>query len=76
MLGDDCKKGRIKLWFARLFDLVITIFAILIAVKCNPTNSIGFGILAALFPEIYLIQWGARKYVLHEPNYCPNVLSS
>jgi hypothetical protein len=70
MLGEDCQRNRTKVWFARLFDLAITIFAILVAVRCNPTNSIGFGILAAIFPEIYLIQWSARKYVFREPGYC------
>lgn len=54
---------------ARMFDLAITITALLIAMKSNPDNKLGYGIVALLFPEIYLLQFGVRKYVIKEADY-------
>ncbi len=52
-----------------LVGLAITVTAVCIAVKSNPNEKLGYGALALLFPEIYLLQFGVRKYMLKEPEY-------
>jgi hypothetical protein len=61
------------LWSAvtSFVGLAIMIGAVVIATRCNPNEKWGYGILAFLFPEIYLIQWGIRKYIVKEATYCP-----
>lgn len=53
------------------FHLVLIIFAVVLAVHCNPNQKWLMGIVAFLFPEIYLLQFGIRKYLLKEAGYCP-----
>ena len=51
--------------------LVICIFAVITAVKCNPNNKFWMGLLAAIFSEIlFIIQFAIKKYALKDPNYC------
>ena len=45
---------------------------VLIAMSCNPRNRFGFGLLAFLFPGVYLFQHSVRKYLLVERGYCGN----
>jgi hypothetical protein len=51
-----------------LFLLVVP--AVLVSQQCNPTNKVGYGILAFLFADIYLFQWSIRKFVINTPDYC------
>jgi hypothetical protein len=51
--------------------LVTTIPAVLIAVHCNKTHPISYGILAFLVSDIYLLQWSIKKFIIKYPNYCP-----
>ena len=53
-----------------IFGLLISIVAAVIATRCNPDNKLGYGLLAFIFPEIYLIQWAIRKYLMKENEYC------
>ena len=56
--------------------LLIIIFQILpvmlIAVNCNPKSPVTYGIIAFLFPGIYLFQHAVRKYLVREKGYCGN----
>lgn len=57
-----------------LIYLALLIWAILLAVNCNKGKSAFLPILGAIFfPEIYLIQYGVRKYLINETGYCPAV---
>lgn len=50
--------------------LIILVAAVVFAIKCNkPGDRVLPVIGAVLFPEIYLIQRGIRRYVIHEENY-------
>lgn len=60
--------------FTSLFILFIVILAIVIAVRCNPNNSLAYGFLALLFSEIYLIQFFIRKYIIKEKDYCKGIM--
>ena len=56
-----------------LLILIIQVLPIvLIAVHCNPQNPFAFGLLAFLFPGVYLFQHAIRKYALSERGYCGN----
>ena len=44
----------------------------LIAVNCNPDSPIMYGIIAFLFPGIYLFQHTVRKYLMRTKGYCGN----
>jgi hypothetical protein len=56
--------------------LLIIIFQILpimlIAVNCNPNSPVTYGIIAFLFPGVYLFQHAVRKYLIREKGYCRN----
>ena len=56
--------------------LLIILFQILpimlIAVNCNPKSPVTYGLVAFLFPGIYLFQHAVRKYMLKEKGYCGN----
>ena len=53
--------------------LIIQVLPIvLIAVHCNPKRPITFGIIAFIFPGVYLFQHTIRKYVMAEKGYCGN----
>ena len=44
----------------------------LIAANCNPNNPIMYSIIAFLVPNIYLLQYAIRKYLMREKGYCGN----
>ena len=52
------------------FHVVLTIFAVVLAVHCNKDNKFLMGVVALLFPQVYLVQYGVRRYFLKESNYC------
>ena len=54
-----------------LLLIITTVPAVLVAVNCNKENPIGYGILAFIFSDIYLLQWSIKKFVLKYPEYCP-----
>ena len=57
-------------------NLVVWILAMALAYKCNKGKD-GLWlrvIFAFLFPHVYLIQAGVRKYVLAEKGYCVGAL--
>jgi len=56
-----------------LFALFFVIFAIVLAIRCNPNHEFAYGLLAFLFSEIYLIQFFIRKFVIKEKNYCTGI---
>ena len=51
-------------------DLAMAVIPCYIAVKCNPKNPIGYGLLALIFSEIYLFQFLVRKFIVKEKGYC------
>lgn len=57
-------------FFLAIIGIVLVVVAVLVASRCNPKHPIVFGVLAFLFPEIYLIQYGIRKYLLKQKGYC------
>lgn len=61
----------IFLWVLRLIFLGLWITAIVLALNCNATKKFWPVVGAFFFPEIYLIQFGVRKYLIKEPGYCP-----
>ena len=72
--GDMDKMIRDNLYtliYMTLLLLVTTIPAVLVAINCNKSNQISYGILAFLVSDIYLLQWSIKKFVLRYPDYCP-----
>ena len=53
-----------------IVSLIFSFIAVFIAVRCNPTKKIGYGILSFIFSEIYLLQFIIRKYAIKSPTYC------
>jgi hypothetical protein len=51
-------------------ELILSVIAIQLAFRCNPQNPITFGVLAFLFPEIYLLSFLFRKYFMGSGSYC------
>ena len=43
---------------------------IIIAVKCNPENKVGYAILAASFTGVYFAQWAVKKLMMNQEGYC------
>ena len=41
-----------------------------VAIKCNPNDAFIYGLAAFLFPEIYIVQFVIRKYMLKQSGYC------
>lgn len=61
------------LYFLIVLAILVTITvlpAIVVARQCNPEHKGIYGFVAFLFPDIYLLQWSIRKFLLNEPNYC------
>ena len=79
---DDKKSGAHKMFRAivsllfALFGIVMVVTAVLVASKCNPQKQFGYAIIAFLFPEIYLLQFGVRKYLLKQKGYCGGLPST
>ena len=59
------------LWALRLVFLGLWITAIVLALNCNASKKFWPVVGAFFFPEIYLIQFGVRKYLIKEAGYCP-----
>ena len=57
--------------YITLLLLVTTIPAVLVAINCNKHNQIGYGILAFLLSDIYLLQWAIKKFIMKKTYYCP-----
>lgn len=53
-----------------LIHLILMVFAVVVAVKCYPSNPIIAGFLAALFPEVALIYFAIRYYLIDDPQFC------
>ena len=71
--GDVDKMIRDNLYtliYMTLLLLVTTIPAVLVAINCNKSNKIAYGILAFLVSDVYLLQWSIKKFVLRYPEYC------
>lgn len=51
--------------FGISIHVIFAFLALIIAIRCNPGKLL-IPIVAVLFPELYLIQFGVRKYILQE----------
>lgn len=72
--GDVDKMIRDNLYtliYITLLLLVTTIPAVLVAINCNKTQPVRYGILAFLVSDIYLLQWSIKKFIMKYPEYCP-----
>jgi hypothetical protein len=76
--GNNVNERRIAEFTMEIFITIVLILIIqvlpivLIAVHCNPKRPITFGIIAFIFPGVYLFQYAIRKYVMAEKGYCGN----
>ena len=66
------------IWILRLVFLALWITAIALAFNCSKpgSNKVWHVLGAFFFPEIYLIQYGVRKYVIKEAGYCSQLGAS
>ena len=72
--GDSSKLIKDNLYimiYITILLMITTIPAVLIAVNCNKTEPIKYGILAFLVSDIYLLQWSIKKFIIKYPDYCP-----
>lgn len=58
------------LTFISILLFFTTLPAVLVSINCNPNNKIGYGVLAFIFSDIYLIQWSIKKFIIKKDNYC------
>ena len=76
--GNNVNEKRLQDFTMEIFITIVLILIIqvlpivLIAVHCNPKRPITFGIIAFIFPGVYLFQHAIRKYVMAEKGYCGN----
>jgi len=56
-----------------IVGLIVWIGVIVMAVRCNPQNEAGYGILAAVFSGVYLAQWLVKRVMLKQDGYCVGV---
>ena len=76
--GNNVNETRLQDFTMEIFITIVLILIIqvlpivLIAVHCNPKRPITFGIIAFIFPGVYLFQHAIRKYVMAEKGYCGN----
>ena len=76
--GNNVNEARIEQFTMEIFITICLILIIqvlpivLIAVHCNPKRPFVFGLIAFLFPGVYLFQHAIRKYVIAEKGYCGN----
>ena len=60
----------VEIFISIVLILIIQVLpVVLIAVHCNPKRPATFGIIAFLFPGVYLFQHAFRKYVMAEKGY-------
>ena len=60
-----------KIFYTITLLILMWVPAILISQQCNPNSKVGYGILAFLFPDIYIFQWSLKKFVRKVDGYCP-----
>jgi hypothetical protein len=60
-----------KIFYTITLLILMWVPAILISQQCNPNNKVGYGILAFLFPDMYIFQWSLKKFVRKVDGYCP-----
>ncbi len=58
------------LTFISILLFFTTLPAVLVSINCNPNNKLGYGVLAFIFSDIYLIQWSIKKFIIKQDNYC------
>ncbi len=61
---------KISMSIFGIIHLILLVFAVVLAVKCYPKHPVIAGIVAALFPEIALIYFAIRYYILDDPSFC------
>ena len=76
-MNNVSEKVKKEVAFSLFVTVVLVIFlqimpVMLIAVNCNPKSPVLYGVIAFLFPGIYLFQHTFRKYLLKEKGYCGN----
>ena len=76
-MNNVSEKVKKEVAFSLFVTVVLVIFlqimpVMLIAVNCNPKSPVLYGVIAFLFPGIYLFQHTFRKYLLREKGYCGN----
>lgn len=60
-----------------LVAVIVTVMAVVVATRCNTGGAVVFhGVLAILFPELYLLQFMIRKFALKEKSYCSAIDSA
>jgi hypothetical protein len=59
-------------WILAAIGLLVLVFAVYIALRCNPRQRFLRGLMAFLFPEVYLIQHGVRlaRNGGYDENFC------
>jgi hypothetical protein len=60
-----------KIFYTITLLILMWVPAILISQQCNPNNKVGYGILAFLFPDMYIFQWSLKKFHRKVDGYCP-----
>ena len=67
------REVAISIFITMLLVIFLQIMPVmLIAVNCNPDSPVTYGIIAFLFPGVYLFQHAVRKYLLKQKGYCGN----
>ena len=64
------KDNLFTMIYITMLLLVTTIPAVLVAINCNKTQPIRYGVLAFFISDIYLLQWAIKKFILKYPDYC------
>lgn len=74
--GATYKKNPVASGVISFIYLFIWILAIVMSLQCNPAGAANriWPILGAIFfPEIYLVQFAVRRYLIKEAGYCPRI---
>jgi hypothetical protein len=84
-VGPKTKDGKPEGFFNILLTyvfwiiaLAITLGAVMLSLRCNAadadsTKRIIVAVLAAIFPEIFLVYFALRKYVFKDTSFCPGI---
>ena len=65
------KDNMYTMIYMTILLLITSIPAVLIAINCNKSQQLMYGILAFFFSDIYLLQWSIKKFVMNKLDYCP-----
>jgi hypothetical protein len=71
LMGADEDGMSATKMFMRFLSLLIVVTAVIVSVTCNK-NPI-YWVLALIFPEIYLIIFAVKKFILKTDGYCPQI---